>query len=381
MLRAFKTYEHAHLVRLLATYRYRRRYYLLFPWADSNLRRYWESNPIPEFSRTTMMWLLMQCKAIASGLHIVHDFRSTQESDYAAQMEGTSSHDDERDDNVKQYGRHGDMKPENILWFLCEHGPDQGVLVIADFGLTDLHRRITRSGIPARAVTGSPTYEPPELRISATISREYDIWSLGCTFLEFLTWFVCGRDVLDRFAEARTMTTERNMWDDTFYTIESSRNRQTVTAVVRESVVQWMEDMRGLPRSSPFVLEFLEIISKKMLVVNPQDRIKARDLNKWMQKMLDKAETQPHYLMGQRARITHQQQHLDGQAPYSLRSSLLPILSRQDGIPLPQRSGNMAPHQEMRPTSPEILAQFYTDNPSRSSTIDEMAWLSSLPGG
>jgi serine/threonine protein kinase len=174
MLRTFKQKRHPNLVKLLATFRHEGKYHLLLPYADSNLRQYWQNNPTPNFSSTTVLWVLQQFKSLASGLHTMHEYRLTQESidsigSHGARsrtMRSTGSQATREPDDIRRYARHGDIKPENILWFRNEDEAsfdcDEGALVIADFGLTDLHRRVTRSHIPVLG-TGTPTYEPPEV--------------------------------------------------------------------------------------------------------------------------------------------------------------------------------------------------------------------------
>lgn len=81
-------------------------------------------------------------------------------------------------------GRHGDIKPENILWFQsheCNDGRniDRGKFVISDFGLTEFHRDETGLVSPMN-IAMSPTYSAPEYEVSETISQSFDIWSMGC---------------------------------------------------------------------------------------------------------------------------------------------------------------------------------------------------------
>lgn len=90
-----------------------------------------------------------------------------------------------------KYGRHGDIKPDNILWFKNIPGSNygaSGILRIADFGLGRFHGRESRSNDPAGNNPASPTYKPPECKLGKFISRAYDIWSLGGLYLEFITW-------------------------------------------------------------------------------------------------------------------------------------------------------------------------------------------------
>jgi serine/threonine protein kinase len=298
----------------------------------------------------------------------VHEHRSTDEtinSVTSSQPEVTAS-----EDGMRRYGRHGDIKPENILWFdkVDKKFDDcqQGFLVIADFGLTDLHRRGTRSDIPALLISGTPTYEPPELQLNGTISRAYDIWSLGCTFLEFITWLVCGWDVLDQFPEARKMPTLRNLREDTFFHIPLGEPK---TAIICKGVVLWIAEMRQLSRCSSFVEDFLDLISEKMLVVEPQARINARGLNTKLKEMIRKATEDPSYLTQRRGKRRRQQEdqcddYIQHEfSMYSLPNGTMPVPNKYDGEPLPKRRRAAITSQRFRSLSPPIENNFYADIP------------------
>ncbi|KAK0111741.1 hypothetical protein ONS95_002079 [Cadophora gregata] len=316
MLRAFKKYPHQHLVDLLATYKWKGMFHLIFPFAELNLREYWKTTPLPEFSEKTVFWILRQCRAITSGLHVVHEYRYT----YAQETESEEG---------RKFGRHGDIKAENMLWF-PEEGDEHGILVIADFGLTDFHNRATRSG-PAKSITGSPSYEPPELVLFSQISRAYDIWSLGCMFLEFATWLVGGQDALDEFARHRLLRGPENFKDDTFFTIvgdDSPGNPRM--AIVRESVRAWIHGLHEMPRCSSFVNDLLNLISEQMLVIEPKNRIRIRMLNRELASMLSKATEDPGYLT-----VPRPSKPMAVQNPSLL---ALPPPSTSVGTPLPRSS-------------------------------------------
>ncbi|KAK4114680.1 kinase-like protein [Canariomyces notabilis] len=172
VLKVFEQNNHPHIVRLLMAYEREGSYHLLFPCADGNLSSYWHSSDTERRSEDAQ-WMLRQCRGIAKGLQEIHSFGG----------EGKAS----------ICGRHGDIKPENILWF--KDGPNDkfGSLVLSDFGLGR-----------------SRLYAPPESThseansLTSHLSRQqYDIWSLGCVFLEFLTWFVGGWKELRDFYQER----------------------------------------------------------------------------------------------------------------------------------------------------------------------------------
>jgi serine/threonine protein kinase len=297
---------------------------------------------------------LDQCKALASALHYVHEYQTTHPYPLLDGSGGNSAGGREDD---RKYGRHGDIKPENILWFAQEEScsaEDKGHLVIADFGLTDLHKRATRSDVPAGHITGSPTYEPPELILHWTISRAYDIWSLGCVYLEFVTWLVRGSEVLDRFPQARGKLKD-NMDDDTFFSILGDEAPGALReAIVREGVRKWIARLREQPRSSAFILDFLDLISNHMLVVDPSNRIKCALLNMKLREMQQNAQENPGYLTNRI--ISHHssvQLHTMDLPPLDPIDGS-PSPSATEGTPLPSRPCGSIESRFMEHSSPQI---------------------------
>ncbi|KAK2026042.1 hypothetical protein LX32DRAFT_654999 [Colletotrichum zoysiae] len=142
-LKRFSVTTNKHLIQLLATYKQNGNYYLIFPWADM-------------------------------GLSNIHVYLPSQD---------------------KQFGRHNDIKHENVLWFR-DNSKDAkewaGQLKISDFGFVDFNSEGSRSILLENPVF-TPTYRPPECaKPKAIISRSLDLWSLGCLYLEFVTWFLKG---------------------------------------------------------------------------------------------------------------------------------------------------------------------------------------------
>lgn len=358
MLKWLQRRKHAHLLSLLATFRLKGRYYLLFPYANFNLREFWKNTPLPDFSETTVSWILHQCKAIASALHMVHEYRSTHEANLSvsnSDSSGLIEGDPWLEDNDRRYGRHGDIKAENILWFAGEEMGETGTLVIADFGLTTVHKKTSRSEVNARYVTGSPSYEPPELMLHSKISRAYDIWSLGCLYLEFITWLVCGWDQLQHFPMAREMETSPAMSDDTFFTILESGNK----AIVRQSVRDWMDDLHEMPRCSVFVHEILNLISEQMLVVNPGDRIKVGQLNTELSHMMKKTERHCLYLLGPRPYSPRAQQPRPWSIAAFQQKGLFKSPSTTEGSHLPTWSTDVSQNLVMDHSLPPGHASGY----------------------
>lgn len=213
-----KVKPRAHLeVGLLTTFEQMGRYHLLFRWADGgNLNDLWrKEHPLPKVTYEWMCWLAEQCAGLAFGLEGVHNTRMTAEevemfglspisptSSRASAESGTGI--SEEDDDGRDYGRHGDIKPQNVLWFKHDDNSfNLGVLKLADFGLTTFHHAATTQVTPNNIPT-TPTYSAPEREIDEKLSRPFDIWSLGCIFLEFVTWILLGVKGLDQFTKARS---------------------------------------------------------------------------------------------------------------------------------------------------------------------------------
>jgi serine/threonine protein kinase len=380
MLKMLKKRNHPHVVTLLATFRFNNRYYLLFPYADYNLRQYWKTTPIPDFSQATVCWILHQLKAITSALHTVHEYQATKELNGTyrsmepteSEASSSSSEDDER-----VFGRHGDIKAENILLFAEDVDNEHGVLVIADFGLTAFHKKASRSRQKAEYITGSPSYEGPELMLHSNISRAYDIWGLGCLYLEFISWLVCGWEQLERFPEARVRiaTNIPQLHDDMFFTILEGEKR----AVVRHGVENWIKDLHEMPRCSQFIHEMLDLISKDMLLVDPVARIWIGPLNSKMAQMVEKAHQNPLYLTAPEP-FEARDQDPDPSSLAALRRTGIfhpPLLT--EGTPLPRRSGLVPNARIASDYSPQRDSKAFVDtspptSPRPSSPISSQTF-------
>lgn len=203
------------MTKLLATYHHHEHYYFVFPWADGNLREFWQRYGTPKRDHSLIVWLAEQSAGIASGLKLIQH--------PPPNLELTVQ-------DARDYGRHGDLKPENILWFRDPDAEESligsGLLKIADFGLTRYHRHNSRyqklnSGEGFKC---SLTYKAPEVDVVDSVSEAYDIWTLGCLLLEFITWYLRGWQAVDDFSARRASESQDPDHDiplDTFFNVES----------------------------------------------------------------------------------------------------------------------------------------------------------------
>ncbi|KAI1108977.1 kinase-like domain-containing protein [Nemania sp. NC0429] len=227
MLSKFSDDSHPHLISLLAAYNHRKSFYFIFHWAKADLVNFWmEIKPRPKIQET-VQWVADQCFGLADGLKQIHIYESFRENRSEVPADGSPV-------RTKLYGRHGDIKPENILWF--PSSTDGGTLKLTDFGLAEFHTLYSRSNLRKSRIATSASYRPPECdMIDGRISRSYDIWTMGCLYLEFIAWLLGGWELVRDFTIARATqvaTPSLDQLDYSFFeSVESGK-----TARVKEQV-------------------------------------------------------------------------------------------------------------------------------------------------
>ncbi|KAF7547200.1 hypothetical protein G7Z17_g7896 [Cylindrodendrum hubeiense] len=226
LLLRFSGMQHPYLVTLLATFTKNDTNHLLFPCAEYDLDEFWEkkSGPLVEegdIDLGHMQWVSEQIKGLTEALKFIH---APLRKDL---------------DPSEMYGRHGDLKPENILWF-ASPTDKRGILVITDLGIAAVHREVSKSNIPNQDVPRTPGYRPPECDIKeGKISRAFDIWTIGCLFLEKACWLLGGDDMRSEFAEGRLQTYQvTGAVTPIFFDIQKSEESGKCVLMVKESVTE-----------------------------------------------------------------------------------------------------------------------------------------------
>lgn len=327
-----------HLVKAAAAFKYQNKYHLLFAWADGgNLLKFWKKQP-PDLSHKSVCWLAQQCHGLAHGLNGIHNAEIsvadidaiqntalTRSPTFSPSPQSPTSQIVGNDKQV--HGRHGDIKPQNILWFKQDQNEyGLGVLKITDFGVTAFHSAQT-TRVFAHEILVTRTYSAPERDIlDAQVSRPFDIWSLGCLYLEFITWILLGNKFIEDFAARRMKDkgTRQKFREDNFYTIngksqilvgtrEYATVKPSVTHVSRpisigtqprtqRSFSQWIKFLGQQKECSLFLYEFLDYIEKKMLVVDESRRDKSGMVHLQLKTMFDRCTQDPHYALSRAQR-------------------------------------------------------------------------------
>ncbi|KAI0103826.1 kinase-like domain-containing protein [Nemania sp. FL0031] len=275
--------EHENIVSLLATYeldyKSRHKFNMIFYRADGNLFDYWrEANPSPSFSHETMLWGSGQCKSLAHGLLQLHAHTTWPISE---------------SEGINQFGRHGDIKPKNILYY-PKPGCAHPTLVICDFGVSELRFRITGS---AKDDALTLSYRAPECDIEGkSPGRPADIWSLGCVYLEFVAWLLGGFPLVHQFTNRRLSYDMRLMSltlkTDAFFENDEARGRR-----VKDAVTQAIAEFHSSPQCTQYLHDFLELIEHGMLVMDPEGRVKCLQLYEQLNSIFAKCQESEDYAM------------------------------------------------------------------------------------
>ncbi|KAL8347459.1 hypothetical protein RB601_003104 [Gaeumannomyces tritici] len=291
MLKRFSGTAHPHLVTLLATFAHNDCYNFIFPWAQCDLDQWWSGKyQIPTHTPLQFrQWVAKQMFGLADAMHAIHEPR--QGSDFLLPEE-------------KKYGRHGDLKPENILWFLSNQDP-LGILVISDFGIAAVHRDVSRSNVPNENLPCTPRYRPPECDMDGgKISRAFDIWTMGCIFLEMAAWLLGGAKGREEFKRERRAPYLAMIKTDLFFDIQEmpasygmTRGRRRFVFLVKEGVVKYIEKLHAHPACTGYLHHLLQLVHDEMLVVmSPtRQRIRARPLSDRLRNMRQRVD--PAYLL------------------------------------------------------------------------------------
>ncbi|CAG9993937.1 unnamed protein product [Clonostachys byssicola] len=267
---------HIHLIPLLMSYETETTYYMVFPWARHNLEQFWEKVPNRPDSSKSLNWMIKQCHGLAKALQKVHTHESWN--------------------GLQNRGRHGDIKPLNILCFSSQsqEGDDDAAdptkyrLVIADFTLMRFHSPHSVDQGTASKVGYSRTYQPPETRMGGEepVNQMYDVWTLGCVYLELITWHLLGSQAIyEKFNSANGPQTQVLQGFQTLRRLEDNKQYVYVEdkffnidgvggPSVKPSVQRWFKFLRQQRHCSKQLGLFLDLIKNHMLRAKPGQRYK-----------------------------------------------------------------------------------------------------------
>ncbi|KAL8688219.1 MAG: hypothetical protein Q9218_005818 [Villophora microphyllina] len=272
ILDELRKHSNDHIATHLATWTQDGKYYMLFPYAQCNLGQYMRRVTFGNPTKKNTLWFLRQLLGLASALRQIHNLSGP---------EGTAGSSTNllapAVKDLRKSGWHHDLKPENILYFRIQNYM-LGEFHIADFGSGKVHTY--RSGsVNTKSPNGTQTYEPPEFAKEGATSRPYDMWSMGCVFLELLVWAIFDYEAVKtfatnrggrRFPDSQTEFTD----DDAFWQMDEEGNIS-----LRQAVVYWLKELRSTlqPHRLKYFEKVLDLI-ERMLDTDRRTRILALDL-------------------------------------------------------------------------------------------------------
>ncbi|KAK7990399.1 hypothetical protein PG990_014679 [Apiospora arundinis] len=228
-----RDYDQPHVVKPIAAYQIKDGRYLMFPWAaGGNLDAYWQKHENVRQDYKKLRWLFDQMSGLFAALKYIHH---------------------------TQGGRHGDLKPDNILCFIAPDGRE--TLQIADMGLTSFHNNhdtiqrreeLQRTNTPHGHHRYAPPPEPKTFQ-NQPRSRGYDIWSMGCILIELLIWLTSGYEAVVAYREETP-----DVWE------KQERHGYRL----HPEVVSTMEIMEAGLEANTAYKDLFELARSRMLIVN-----------------------------------------------------------------------------------------------------------------
>ncbi|KAF3041971.1 hypothetical protein E8E12_009261 [Didymella heteroderae] len=414
---------HDHIVSLLATYEQFKKINLVFYRADGDLFAYWGlSKHPPQHSYQNIRWMCEQIEGLADGLSKLHRhptfpkvvedgaldlcrqlsdpaIRSTSQpasprkvmfedssmeglpgSSARSNVPGISYHAhppitshvrrnyEHKPD--KQYGRHGDINPGNILWYKSNSGDLSalsGTLKIADFGQAELNSLKSRT--KPRDVANTLTYRPPECDTwtparKPLIRQTYDMWCLGCVLLEFVTWMLGGDELLEEFTSRRDSEDffQRHVdTTDTFFQVKMNAATGHFEIMVKEAVTQFIDYLHQHPGCTEFFHGLLNLIQGDMLVVDSNERRTCEEVRKALRTMrnrcqwdTDHSHTRPKNV--QNSKITDAYKSPDTDSP-ALSSTVAGAVGAKRLLKKNRKSNGLAESTEKRIPDPTLQSK------------------------
>ncbi|KAH5582201.1 hypothetical protein HBI24_120640 [Parastagonospora nodorum] len=278
----FNGFVHDRILSLLMTWTLNDQYYLLFPLARYDIEEYWCFSRSPQLSPGTARWMLNQIAGITAAVEYIHDPSGSQPADNLGVADD------------KEYGRYGNIEPDNFL--VCDSPEDRrGVVVFADFGLATLNSIVSRTTQSNTKMHRGTRYKAPEFSINGfKIRRSCDIWALGCVLIEWVCWALEGNDARLQFLNDLYQPFPSGSQTDLYFEMERKQNK-VVHVTVNRAVAKKAARLHRSKHCTQLFHDLLWLIQDKMIVVRAEDRISAHELHGELREMTEKGERDPRY--------------------------------------------------------------------------------------
>lgn len=278
MLKVLANHPKTDIVPHITSWSQSEEHFILYPEARYNLRQFMQDVDRVGFTKDEVLWFLRQLRSLALAIDHVHHLKHPTNTDRSPREDA-------------YWGCHFDIKPENILVFEKVPGYHSR-FKITDFGVGIFHAAGNKGkhSVLTSEAHGTVTYFAPDKESSGNVSRPFDMWALGCVYLELMLWLFGFFEGRDGFSTARfncTGANPRNM-NDKFWRLTSTSegDKYQLLPVVEDVITElrevWCVDM-------PAFLEILVAVDH-LLKIDFKERWKAEDLKFHMEEVLRRAE-------------------------------------------------------------------------------------------
>ncbi|RYP72118.1 hypothetical protein DL771_004449 [Monosporascus sp. 5C6A] len=269
-----------HIVRPLASLDWQDKYYIFFPCGNGDLEKYMrEVKPEGCSHRRYFCWFLQQIYGLSEALEVLHKATIPTTNDQSLGPPTSLI-----------AGFHHDIKPENIIWF-----PTNKTWRVSDFGCGKIAEIIIKSGgqhISHQTLNkmGNVDYGAPEgWGDDRGCSRPYDIWSMGCLFLELLVWLLGGYGTLKSFRSARNgyVAGLGSTIDERFYELPPGDGGIDLRQAVKERI----KEMKADPFFQGELRVLLDVVVE-MMKIDAKDRPTAEKVREKLKCLENISETE-----------------------------------------------------------------------------------------
>ncbi|KAH7359965.1 kinase-like domain-containing protein [Pyrenochaeta sp. MPI-SDFR-AT-0127] len=271
---AMRKLSHPHLLKCLASFTFDSKYHMIYEKADCNVEDFMKRHENAQnLSQLSGQDLAEQLYGLAEALSVIHNQEDTN-FNLKSNLLSIPQKPPPRSGYIH------DIKPENLLLFIYErNGRKRYWFRLSDFSCAKVVEFVAvvsgkRWSHLSDNKAGTPTYRAPERLMEQGTSRPYDMWSLGCVYLELLVWFLDGHNALDEFRDARSRPVKPGgMIDDGFCFMDEAG--PTARVQLREEVVTKMAELSE--RCSGALKDIADAIPK-LLEIEPKRRLTAEQL-------------------------------------------------------------------------------------------------------
>jgi serine/threonine protein kinase len=268
--------DHPHLLKCYASFTFSSKYHMIYEKADCNMEEFIMKNKdATKIPSLTSRKLAAQLYGLAAALSVIHNQGQSETNGQSGHL-GVPK-------NASVPSKTGyihDIKPDNLLMFIYKQdGQETHWLRLSDFSCAKVADWVAsisgerKASWRSDSKSGTPVYRAPESMYGKT-SRPYDLWSLGCVYLELLVWYLEGFDKLDEFREIRgTRAKPGGAWDEGFYytTDSGPESKFHLRDIVKDKI-------NYVVKNSDENLKHIAEAIRDLLNVNPDERPTAEKL-------------------------------------------------------------------------------------------------------